>query len=376
MIRASDGEVTRREVLWFEAPASDEASLAADDAEPFVIATLMLAMKEGRALHAKGRVSKLLLQNLEEFMAFWGATAPATYRSIVVTADHVDTALPSTAASDPLATDDAMAAFSGGLDATFLAWRHHTKRAGWRSRRIRFFVMLSGFDIMLDHTAHVEQSIVNARAALDDIGATLKILRTNLRKVVDVQWNHLHGTSLVACMHFYKARARTLLVGSCESYDDLIIPWGSSPISDPLLSSAGLRVIHDSAEYSRSEKAAGVADWSAGLDRLRVCWGITHPGANCLKCEKCLRTMANFAAQGLPVPASLGGTGAALNRYIFKTKLRTLAQESEWRSIASIPMKGPQPLWRRWIPVLLWFAKVRRAYYLVTGRRVRAGANS
>lgn len=375
LIRKDGQQVRSRDVLWFEAPEHDQAALQADDGEPFLIAALMQAMKEARDMEVRGRVSKMLLQNLEEYMAFWVATAPKVFSSVQISADMVSAGIPDSVASDPLGTEAAMAAFSGGLDATFLAWRHHTGRAGWRSRQIRFFVMLSGFDIQYNESAHVDASMSNAIQTLGSIGASLKTLRTNLRKVLDVPWNHLHGTALVACMHFYKHQARTMLLGSCEKYDDLIIPWGSSPISDPLLSSSSLRVIHDSAEFSRSEKAAGIADWPAGQAHLRVCWLASNPGGNCLKCEKCLRTMANFASQGLPVPSSLGGSEAYLNKYIFRTKLRTQPQEAEWRAIAAAGVGRKKSLWQYWVPVMLAFSKLRRAYYVATGQGARAGVN-
>jgi len=373
LVRKNCETVESVDTLWFESPHGDAAYLADDDAEPFLIAALMLGMQENRALHVRGRVSKLLLQNLDEYMAFWNAMEPHLYHRVELIPHLIDSSIPSSAQHDPLATEAAMAAFSGGLDATFLAWRHHAGEAGWRSRKIGFFVMLSGFDILHDRTAHVDASMKSARETLADIGAHLKTLRTNLRKVVPVSWNHLHGTSLVACMHFFKHHARTVLIGSCEKYDDLIIPWGMSPLCDHLLSGASLRVIHDGAEFSRTEKAAAVAQWQVGRDRVRVCWGGSRPGGNCMRCEKCLRTMANFAAQDLPIPQSLGGSETLLNRRIMGIKLRTLAQEAEWRSLLAVRRAGSRPFWHRWIPVLLWFARIRRFYYARTGQGARAG---
>ncbi|EGJ09767.1 hypothetical protein [Rubrivivax benzoatilyticus] len=371
--RSGDGEAPSRQRLWFESAADQGATLADDDAEPYLIATLMLAMQEGRTLVVGGRVSRLLLANLEEYQAFWHATAPRAYRrvQVIVAPGCIDDA---PALVDP--AGEAIAAFSGGLDASFLAWRHHARLAGERSRRIRFFVMLEGFDIRTRDAAHAAPAIAAARETLADLGGELRVLRTNFRDVVPVIWNHAHGSALVACMHFFKAHAGTVLVASCEKYDDLVIPWGMSPISDPLLSSAALRVLHDGAECSRSEKARALEAWPAGKDRLRVCWGTENPGGNCMRCEKCLRTMANFAAQGLAVPRSLGGSETALNRGIVRIKLRTLAQESEWRSIAALGRGRPRRFWQRWIPVLLAFARLRRAYYVTIGRPDRAGMNS
>lgn len=371
--RSGDGEAARTDRLWFESGVGEGASLDADDAEPYLIAALLLAMQEGRTLVVRGKVSRLLLANLEEYQGFWHATAPRVYQRVAVQvfAGGIDDA---PALVEP--AGDAIAAFSGGLDASFLAWRHHVRLAGERSRRIRFFVMLEGFDIRNRDAAHADLAIASARETLADLGRELKVLRTNFRDVVPVAWDHAHGSALVACMHFFKSHARTVLLASCEKYDDLVIPWGMSPISDPLLSSASLRVLHDGADYSRSEKAAALEAWPVGKNRLRVCWGTGNPGGNCMRCEKCLRTMANFAAQGLAVPDALGGSEAALDRGIVRIKLRTPAQEAEWRSIAALGRGRPRRFWQRWIPVLLAFAKLRRAYYVLIGRPERAGVNN
>lgn len=374
VVRKDGDRVESLQDLWFDAPTTDEASLGEGDAEPYLIACLLWAMQEARALVVHGRVSRCLLQNLDEYMVFWSRVAPSRYQQVEISVDVVEDQPVPPPGADVLGTGPAMAAFSGGLDATFLAWRHHTQRAGWRSRNIRFFVMLSGFDIRHGQVAHVDASMASARQTLADIGAELKTLRTNLRDLVPVRWDDLHGTCLVACMHFFKAHVRTLLAASCEPYDDLVIPWGMSPLSDHLLSSASLRVIHDGAEFSRSEKAAGVSDWAVGRDHLRVCWQDQALGGNCMKCEKCLRTTANFAMKGVRIPASLGGDDRHLRQNIFRIKLRTPAQESEWRSIRSMPFPGDRrPLWHRWIPVLLAVSRLRRWYYVVKGQPERAG---
>ena len=48
------------------------------------------------------------------------------------------------------------------------------------------------------------------------------------------------------------------LIGSSEPYDALVIPWGSSPITDYLLSGDRLSIVHDGAGFSRTDKVAEV----------------------------------------------------------------------------------------------------------------------
>ncbi len=360
VLRLDGDTVQSSHSLWFDlppdAPAWDHA-----DAEPYLIACLMLAMHEGRSLRVRGRVSRMLLENLEEYAAFWATTAPARYQRVTVEVDEVVQPLaPTTGATQP---PTAIAAFSGGLDASFLVWRHHSGLAGLRTRQIQAAVMISGFDIPCDSVAHFDASLAVARGTLQSLGMRLYPLRTNLRQINKVPWEQLHGTSLVACLQFYKAIAPTALLGSCEPYDHLVTPWGSSPVIDHLLSSASLRIVHDGAEHSRSDKARLLAEWPFGADRIRVCWGDAHPGTNCLTCEKCLRTMANFAVHRLPVPASLGGDVARLNQRIRTVRLRSTAQAAEWRALLQLGGSGARDRWQGCITALLWRYELRAVFH-------------
>jgi hypothetical protein len=348
--------------LWFdlspEAPAWDDT-----DAEPYLIACLMLAMHEGRSLRVHARVSRTLLENLEEYAAFWVTTAPERYQHVTVEVDEVVPHTPApTPAVEAAQVPAAIAAFSGGLDASFLVWRHHTGLAGLRNRQIRAAVMIAGFDIPCDSRAHFDASFAVARGTLQSLGITPYPLRTNLRQVIKVPWAQLHGTSLAACLQFYKAIAPTALLGSSEPYNHLVTPWGCSPTIDHLLSSDSLRIVHDGAEHSRSDKARLLAEWPFGADRIRVCWSDTHPGSNCQTCEKCLRTMANFAVHGLPVPASLGGDVDRLNQRIGSVRLRSTAQAAEWRALRLASKTGTRDRWQRWITPLLWGYQLRTVF--------------
>jgi len=362
-VRRVDGNTPQSShSLWFdvppEAPAWDDA-----DAEPYLIACLMLAMHEGRSLRVRGRVSRTLLENLEEYAAFWVTTAPARYQRVTVEVDEVSPHTGAPAPSAELARPAAIAAFSGGLDASFLVWRHHTGMAGLRSRQIRAAVMIAGFDIPCDSRVHFDASFAVAHGTLQSLGLVLYPLRTNLRQVIKVPWEQVHGTSLAACLQFYKAIAPTALLGSCEPYNHLVTPWGSSPVIDHLLSSASLRIVHDGAEYIRSDKARLLATWPFGANRIRVCWSDTHPGTNCQACEKCLRTMANFAVHGLPIPASLGGNVERLNRLIGTVRLRSTAQAAEWRALRLIRQPGARDRWQRWITPILWRCQLRAVFH-------------
>ena len=55
-----------------------------------------------------------------------------------------------------------------------------------------------------------------------------------------------------------------------HTYNDLV-PWGSDPRVDHLLSSETLQVVHDGAAATRIAKTEAIARWPATYGRLRVC---------------------------------------------------------------------------------------------------------
>jgi hypothetical protein len=61
-----------------------------------------------------------------------------------------------------------------------------------------------------------------------------------------------------------------------------------------------MRIVHDGAGYSRTEKVALLATNDAAAKVLKVCWEGKDASRNCGACEKCIRTQANFLAVGVP----------------------------------------------------------------------------
>src|SRR5262249_5703213 len=134
------------------------------------------------------------------------------------------------------------------------------------------------------------------------------------------------------------------LVGSSEPYDGLILPWGSNPATDYLLSGGIMRLIHDGAGFSRTEKIAHIANDRTASRVLKGCWEGKEAHKNCGVCEKCIRTQANFLAAGVARPACFD---APLDpRHIRLIRLRSAPQCAELESIiAYAKAKGMKGEW-------------------------------
>lgn len=301
LLRRVDGATHTDTALWYELPV-DLPRIAPDDAEPFLIAAVMDAMAERRDIHVQGTVGFQLLSNLHEFMVAWSRWLPETFHVVAVAASSMSVSPD----QRDLPHDGAVAAYSGGIDATCTLYRHFHSLEGHRSRRIAACALIQGFDIPLDQDEKFAWSLGIAQDTLDSIGAVVHPLRTNFREAIRTNWENSHGAALVSALQFFKPMARSCLIGSSKPYDDIVFPYGSNPLTDAFLSSSSMQVLHDGSRFDRIEKTAIIAQWPEGTRNLRVCWKGNQVEANCGKCEKCIRTKLGFMALGKPYAPSLG----------------------------------------------------------------------
>lgn len=319
-LRRISGSTSSPALLWWDCPR-DLPPLPAGDAESFLIATLFAAMAEGRDVRIEGSVGHRLLANLEEFMIAWSRWKPKIYRRIRITPDEIRAEAPRTWSRT------AVAAFSGGVDASHAVWRHHSGEAGHASRDIVACALVHGFDIPLEQQKKFDTSVRLARESLGELGIELVPLRSNLRQILTLDWHDLHGAAIIGAMQLLKSKAGTAIIGSSDPYEQLLLPYGSNPITDPLLATGDMDVVHDGCGSDRTEKIAAIAGWSAGRENLRVCWAGTQIDANCGRCEKCIRTRMNFLVNGLPPPVRLAPPGVPMDFRVIDSESESVLQE-------------------------------------------------
>ena len=196
--------------------------------------------------------------------------------------------------------------YSGGVDSLFTLFRH-TKG---NSQNVDAVI-----DQDLDYALHIFHS--RGPISPSEIEIELLVLNTGaqIRDVVfvpvfsnvmtfDDDWKDAyglvtHGVCLATVLHALAGRIGRGLIGSSDTYGELI-PWGSSPITDHLYSSSDLEVIHDGSTYTRVEKTKFISQSSEALSLVNVCdrLEVEFGYLNCSECQKCLRTMVTIDLAG------------------------------------------------------------------------------
>lgn len=268
--------------VWFEADCPSPPTL-----DFAVVAALMPAMRAGADLSVAGPVSRSLLANLAEFQEAWVCWKPQSYRRIGIVADE------EVLSSEP--GRSGVFAFSGGVDGTFAFLRHFLGKAGQPIKPVAA-VLVHGFDVPLIEPAMFATVEASARRMIAG-RVPLHVVRTNW-KAISQDWNLEFGVGLAACLHLVSFLAPIGVVGACEDYSHLVLPWGSNPVTNHLLSGA-MRIHTEGGGFTRSERVAFIADNAPEMAKeLRVCWEGPQTGKNCGVCEKCVRTKLNFMAVG------------------------------------------------------------------------------
>jgi thioesterase domain-containing protein len=335
--------------VWIQLPEHYQSNLATN-ADPFVLGTLMRTMAEAelhglRRVRVRGTVSPSLLDNLEKLQLIWERwsigprQATVRYRRVDIEADDVAENGPP---SEPSA---AVAAFSGGVDSSFTIYRHVTRRAGRGTRDVRAAALIHGMEIPLHEAASFRGAAVRAHRMIEGTGLELVEISTNLRHL-SLEWEDDFGLFVGAVLTLMSGRFGTGLIASSSPYEQLLLPCGSTPLTDPLMSSAVFQIVHDGAEYDRIDKARVLGEWDAARRFMRFCWEGRDKSRNCGHCRKCISTLLCFRVAGVELNCfdapvrdevvhevirsmDLGGTGSFYPQLLLE-RANQLSLEDEW----------------------------------------------
>lgn len=277
------GETGSSEDYWFEIPAAVfDGELARGDA--WLVALFPLAVSLGESLELSVPVDRHLRDNLLEMLRVW--------RSWYSYVEEVDLHCQTRPGEGERRRQRVGALFSGGVDSFFTLLRDRDRLHPLRRRRVEDLVTVWGYDIPLSRPEAFGRVRARFHDLASEVGCEFLEVATNLRETrwTSAPWGELsHGCALAAAGHFLGGRLGTVYVPATGGYRDLH-PWGSHPLTDPLLSSARISFVHDGADTRRVDKLSDLVRSPLALGELRVCWR-SETDENCGKCMKCLRTM-------------------------------------------------------------------------------------
>jgi len=293
-LKTAAGKVHR---IYFEFSAPDDRPYALA-VRPFLLALLLPAMQAGAPLELDLPVDAITLENLMEWQEAMVSWQPYQLKVIPIRAPRV-------AAPPQPFSADAITAFSGGIDSNFTVWRQVQNVAEpiFRKAPLRAGLMVHGFDIPLQQEAAFERAWKHSKATLEAAGLTPYRLKTNLREIGALpgcRWGpSSHGISLSAALACFEPWFSHLLIPSSYPYPKLILPLGSNPVTDPLMSSATATYWHDGAAHTKFAKIQFLASLPAVQEHLRVCWRAEPADGHCGKCFKCMATRLGFELCGV-----------------------------------------------------------------------------
>src|SRR5262245_32168146 len=219
--------------------------------------------------------------------------------------------------------------FSSGVDAWFTLLSHQNES---HTTQIDDLLTVWGLDIRVDRPREFDKlrevlGRVTSKYQLAGVEVATNFYREGTFWRARADWGQVgHGCALASIGLLFQNRYCRVLIPSTHRYDDLI-PWGSHPLTDPLLSTSATRFVHDGAGFSRTEKTAFVINSQLALDNLQVCWG-TGSFHNCGTCDKCYRTMTTLLLLGaLDRCGTFEGKGVDLGRR-FPLRQRYFADRS------------------------------------------------
>ena len=255
----------------------------------------------------------LFLDNLDTLQDIFVSWYP-NLSKIDIDVQQISNALPAT-------REGAAAFFSGGIDANYTLLTHE--------HELSQLVYVRGIDMQLDEDELWLDCLERNRQAAGMFGKTLVTIETNIRFFIKeisspgIGWGVSQGCGLAAIAH--AMNPGRILISSSNTYKALH-PYGTHPLTDPLLSSSNLRIDHVGCEAKRHEKLMRISQAPKLLPLLRVCW--QDKGFNCGHCDKCLHfrmalRLMNTEAGGLKPLSDFGSLKEA--------HTRTKGEYIEWK---------------------------------------------
>lgn len=255
------------------------------DASPFLCASMLLAMRLGEDVEVRGPVSARLLERAPRIVDLYARWDPRLVRSRIRATDELE----------PAPRAAGIGCFlSRGVDSMYSA-------ASPRGLPDELTQLVFCDRLEPIHSAGVRAEEVRlAGEAAELLGIPLVVIETNIRELTDPivrDWADMAGAGLAFLGTSMSGGLGHIIIPSSDGPGTLG-PSGTSPLLDPLFSTAEVDVEHDTPGTRPAKVAWLAAERPDLLPYLKVCFNEDRPD-NCGRCSKCLLTMLALEATGL-----------------------------------------------------------------------------
>ncbi|MGH9440756.1 MAG: hypothetical protein ACRD16_00615, partial [Thermoanaerobaculia bacterium] len=215
-------------------------------------------------------------------------------------------------ARDPLPSQRTGSFLTGGVDSLHALWTNHRLYPAEHPAFVRESLFVFGVEMPGEEDAPAaSRRLAKIRPYLEraagSAGVGLLQLDTNVRRLepdVDFWAWQYAAAPIAAAAHALAGRFSRILLGSSYDYRNLV-PWGTHPLLDPLMSSSRLSIEHTGAATHRLDKLRELCRWPGAIEGLLVCANSPAETVNCGTCSKCLRAMVELIAASAPQPETL-----------------------------------------------------------------------
>jgi hypothetical protein len=272
--------------LWYRFPHEWAPFISAERGDPFLAACLAPAMVLGEPLTIEAAVSPQLLRTAEEIQTILRAWNPRLHDVRL----NVQKCAPPAVAVERQGNG---LFFSLGVDSSYSLLKNLARHPS-DSETITHLITVIGFDLYLRDNAQFPEVHRSVRRLANAFGKQHLVAWTNLREFSDqaADWPYVYHGAAAASIGLALGEAFGRIHIAATTTYQLLYPFGSHPLLDPLWSTETLRFIHDGCEANRMDKVRRIAASPLILEHLRVCVGDRGPEVyNCGRCWKCLMTM-------------------------------------------------------------------------------------
>jgi len=272
--------------LWYRFPEryANDISLRAD---AFAPTALLVAMYTGENLLVRGVISPRLAYSLLEYRTIYHSWQPDLFKKVDIKYELLEQPSP------PQGNTAVATAFSGGVDSFYTLWAHRPENQPIVEAQITHGLFVHGLDLRIADEANYNIAAQAYGKLFEELGLELIQAATNAYQFSEfrINWTMFHGAPLIgAAMCLHPLIRQFYVPSSFSDYNDLI-PYGSTPLIDHLLSTESTNIVHHGTSISRIEKTTILTEWSTTFHKLRVCANKVRMNGlnNCGTCHKCYR---------------------------------------------------------------------------------------